>query len=159
LSESIQVYKSYNKLGGKEYEEEYTSRIVKEIKIQFQHFEQLNNGNMRLRDIQKRMQEELKKAEKERQENERKFLEIKEENSVEKAMLLSIIDEEKKNIESMKEGYEVEMKNLMDEMTDIKGKLIEARSQGEGEIFIFCLRIFNFNPIIVFIGGESCTIL
>lgn len=159
MSESIQVYKSYNKLGGKEYEEEYTSRIVKEIKIQFQHFEQLNNGNMRLRDIQKRMQEELEKAEKERQENERKFLEIKEENSVEKAMLLSIIDEEKKNIESMKEGYEVEMKNLMDEMTDIKGKLIEARSQGEGEIFIFCLRIFNFNPIIVFIGGESCTIL
>jgi hypothetical protein len=102
---------------------------------------------MRLRDIQKKMQEELEKAEKERQENERKFREIKKQNLEEKAMLQSIIEAGNENIESMKEEYKEQIKNLENQMAASRRELIEARSQGRGEIFIFCLRIFYFNLI------------
>jgi hypothetical protein len=135
LGESLQLFKSYRKLGGKEYEEEYSSRIVKEIKKQFQYFEQLNNGNLRIKDVQKKMQDELERAERERQENERKFQEIKDENSAEKAKLLSIIEEGNKNIASIKEGYQVEMRTLLQDMAATRRELIEARSHGSGKIF------------------------
>jgi hypothetical protein len=159
LGESLQLYKSYRKLGGKEYEEGYSSRIVKEIKKQFQYFEQLNNGNLRIKEVQKKMQEELERAEKERQENERKFQEIKDENSAEKAKLLSIIEEGNKNVASMKEGYQAEMKTLLEEMATTRRELIEARSHESGKKFILLLNLFYYYPIFGLLGGDKCSIL
>jgi atlastin len=129
LGECLELYRSYRKLGGKEYEEEYTKRIVKETEDQYQYYEQLNNGNLRIKDAQKKMQDELKKFEKEREENERKFKEIKDENSAEKAKLLGIIEEGNKNIASIKEGYQAEMKTLQEEMAATRRVLNEVRSQ------------------------------
>jgi hypothetical protein len=129
LGECLELYRSYRKLGGREYEEEYTKRIVKETKDQYQYYEQLNNGNLRIKDVQNKMQDELQKFEKEREENEKKFQEIKDENSAEKAKLLGIIEEGNKNILSIKEGYQAEMKNLHDEMAATRRELNEARSQ------------------------------
>jgi len=129
LGECLELYKSYRKLGGKQYEEEYTKRIINETKDQYQYYEQLNNGNIRIKDVQKKMQHELQKFEKEREENEKRFQEIKDENSAEKAQLLSIIEQGNKNIASMKEGYDAEMRTLQEEMASTKRQLNEVRSQ------------------------------
>ncbi len=146
MGESLQLYKSYRKLGGKEYEEGYSSRIFKEIKKQFQYFEQLNNGNLRIKAVQKKMQDELERAERERQENERKLQEIKEENSLEKAKLLSLIEEGNKNIANMKEGYQAEMKTLLEEMASIKRELNEARSHESGKQTFFVIKFVLLLP-------------
>jgi hypothetical protein len=123
LGESLQLFKSYRKLGGKEYEEEYASRIVKEIKIQFQHFEQLNNGNLRIKDIQNKMQNELEKAEREREENERKFKALK------TKILLSIAEDGNDNIARTKEGYEAQLRAIKAEMDENRREFSEAISK------------------------------
>jgi len=127
------LFKSYRKLGGKEYEEEYSSRIVKEIETQRQYFEQLNNGNLQIEGVKQKMREELTKFEREREQNERKFQEIKDENSAEKALLLSILEENKRNMESMKEGYSAEVEFLKNEMESTRRELNQARSQSGGK--------------------------
>jgi hypothetical protein len=73
LSDRLQLFKSYRKLGGKEYEEEYIKRVEKKIKKEYQHFVKLYNSEMNIRNLQNKMQEKVERAQKEREENRKKF--------------------------------------------------------------------------------------
>jgi hypothetical protein len=69
------------------------------------------------------MQNELEKAEREREENERKF------NALKTKILLNIIEDGNENIASIKEGYEAQLRDIQAEMDANRREFIEAISK------------------------------
>jgi len=115
---------------------------MEEIQVQYQYFIQLNNGNLRIKNVTTTMQNKCDELRRETEENKQKLMNLKDEQLAEKAELNRKIEESNRNLESIKDGYEAEMNTLRNEIASTRHELNSARSQSRGNlILLYLIRI------------------
>jgi len=121
--ESINLFRSLRKVGGKTYENDYVARILNEINNQYPYFAQLNNHNLNIKEVRITSQLISNELRKENEEYRSILMIIGEQNQTEKLELLRRIEQNNRNLRSIQDRYEEEMRQLRNQISSTTQEL------------------------------------